>query len=59
MLRVTPQVATVTPKVLVDGMQRLTRNGWHPVAGQTTDQWVYWDAKGVVWRLLSTSPTTT
>jgi hypothetical protein len=55
----TPQSATAAPKTLLDGMMRLSRNPWRPVAGQTTDQLVYWDAAGAVWRLLATAPTNT
>ena len=54
-----PQAATKAPTQLSDGMQRLARDPWRPVAGQTTDQWVYYDAAGGVWRLLSTAPTNT
>lgn len=42
-----------------DGWLFLSRAPWRPVAGQTTDEWVYYDAAGGVWRLLSTSPTNT
>jgi len=54
-----PQSATALPKKLKDGMIRLARDPWWPVSGQTADAWVYWDAAGQVWRLLSTAPTTT
>lgn len=54
-----PQVALEAPKTLVDGMQRLSRRPWRPVAGQTVDAWVYYDAVGLSWRYLSTNPTTT
>lgn len=53
------QSATVAPKVLLDGMIRLARNPWRPVAGQTADAWVYWDAAGSVWRFQATAPTNT
>jgi hypothetical protein len=53
-----PQSSTEAPKTLVDGMVRLSRNPWRPVAGQVTDQWVYYDLAGLCWRLLSTAPTT-
>ena len=42
-----------------DGMVRLSRWPWWPVAAQSADAWVYYDMAGGVWRLLSTSPTTT
>lgn len=52
-----PQPAIAAPKNLADGMIRLSRQPWQPVAGTTTDAWVYYDASGGVWRLLSTAPT--
>jgi len=52
-----PQAASEAPKTLVDGMIRLSRDPWRPVSGQTTDQLVYWDAAGSLWRLLATAPT--
>lgn len=55
----TPQSATAAPKVLLDGMTRLARNPWRPVAGQTADAWVYYDAAGAVWRYQATPPTNT
>lgn len=51
--------AKKAPPVPVDGMVRLSRDPWRPVSGQTTDQWVYYDAAGGVWRLLGTAPTNT
>lgn len=59
LVRLCPQVATVVPKTLIDGMQRLSRRPWRPVAAQTVDAWVYYDAAGLCWRYLSTNPTTT
>lgn len=55
----TPQSAAVAPKVLQDGMLRLSRDPWRPVSGQTADAWVYYDAAGATWRLLATAPTNT
>jgi hypothetical protein len=54
-----PQASTQAPVNLVDGMIRLARSPWWPVAGQAADAWVYWDAAGVVWRYQATAPTTT
>lgn len=54
-----PQAANKAPTAPSDGMIRLSRDPWRPVSGQTTDQWVYWDAAGSVWRLLATAPTNT
>lgn len=54
-----PQVSTVPPKILIDGMIRLSRNPWRPVTSQSIDSWVYYDAVGKSWRYLSTNPTTT
>lgn len=54
-----PQAATQAPKNPADGMIRLSRNPWRPVAGQTVDKLVYYDAAGGVWRYLSTDPTNT
>jgi hypothetical protein len=59
LIALTPQAATAAPKTPIDGMVRLARDPWRPVAGQTTDQWVYYDAAGKVWRLQGTSPTNT
>jgi hypothetical protein len=53
------QAATAAPKTLIDGMRRLARRPWWPVAGQAQDAWVYWDAAGQLWRFLSTNPTNT
>jgi hypothetical protein len=47
------------PKSPQDGQLLLSRNPWRPVAGQTTDQWVYYDAAAGIWRLLATAPTNT
>lgn len=55
--RMTPQAASTAPKVLLDGMPRLSRYPWWPVSGQTADAWVYYDAVGKVWRYSSTAPT--
>ncbi len=49
----TPQSAYRAPKRLKDGMIRLSRKPWFPVSGQTTDEWVYWDAAGQAWRYLA------
>lgn len=54
-----PQSATRAPQRLKDGMKRLARNPWWPVAGQVKDEWVYWDAAGQVWRYFIAEPTTT
>lgn len=53
------QSATAEPTTKLDGMPRLARAPWRPVAGQTQDAWVYWDAAGQVWRLQGTPPTST
>ena len=47
-----PQVATKAPAVVSDGMIRLARSPWRPVAGTTTDAWVFWDAVHDAWALL-------
>ena len=44
-----PQAATQPPKLPVDGMQRLSRAPWRPLAGQVADQWVYFDAPSNSW----------
>jgi len=54
-----PQSATSPPTTLIDGMKRLARAPWRPVAGQGADAWVYWDAVGQVWRFLSDAPSNT
>lgn len=51
-----PQTAVKAPTAPVDGMIRLSRAPWRPVSGQTTDQWVYFDGAGQIWRLLATAP---
>lgn len=48
----TPQPATEAPKVLLDGMIRLSRSPWRPVSGATTDAWVYYDLPTTSWLLL-------
>jgi len=58
-LQFIPQSATEEPKTKFDGMKRLARKPWRPVAGQGADAWVYWDAVGQVWRYLSDAPSTT
>lgn len=58
-LNLLPQAAIKAPVTLVDGMIRMARDPWWPVAGQTADKWVYFDAAGAVWRYLATDPTTT
>lgn len=58
-LLMVPQSATEVPQKLMDGMSRLSRYPWRPVAGQLADAWVYWDGAGQLWRLLSTAPTNT
>lgn len=51
--------AKQVPAPLQDGMIRLARYPWWPVSGQSADAWVYYDACGAIWRLLSTAPTST
>lgn len=48
-----PITVTKAPTAPVDGMIRLARSPWHPVAGQTADAWVYYDATTQTWRYLS------
>lgn len=55
--RMTPQAATKAPNPPIDGMVRLARWPWWPVAGQTADAWVYYDGEGSVWRHIGTDPT--
>lgn len=55
----TPCPAIKAPASPVDGMIRLARKPWRPVAGQTVDKWVYYDGVGAVWRYLGTDPTNT
>lgn len=43
-VRMTPQTATKLPLVVADGMIRLARSPWWPVAGQNQDAWVHYDA---------------
>lgn len=58
-LQMTPQASTQAPPVFLDGMRRLARNPWHPVAGQTVDAWVYYDAAAGAWVYEGTAPVTT
>lgn len=59
-LALTPQAATEPPPTpWLDGMKRLARAPWRPVAGQTQDAWVYWDAAGQEWLYEGTNPTST
>lgn len=44
----TPQAADRAPARLIEGMIRLAKAPWRPVAGQTTDQWVTY--VGGAWR---------
>jgi hypothetical protein len=54
-----PQSATTPPTTLIDGMPRLARAPWRPIAGLGADAWVYWDAAGQVWRLGTSNPQNT
>lgn len=47
-----PCPATAAPKVPRDGMVRLSRSPWRPVAGTTTDAWVFYDLPSASWKLL-------
>jgi hypothetical protein len=58
-LEMLPQAATKAPDRLIDGMVRLSRDPWRPVASQTVDKWVYYDAAGGIWRYLATDPSNT
>lgn len=51
-LPMTPQPATVAPKVLMDGMIRLARTPWWPAVGQSADGWVYYDLASTSWKFL-------
>lgn len=51
----TPQPATKAPVTLSDGMIRLARSPWRPLSGQTTDEWVFYDAPSGTWKLLNAS----
>ena len=44
-----PCAATKPPTALGDGMVRLSRAPWRPLAGQTVDTWVYYDAPTATW----------
>lgn len=48
--RMTPQAATAAPKTLVDGMVRMARAPWRPAAGQTVDEWVFYEASSGTWK---------
>lgn len=52
LVRMAPQAATKAPPVAEDGMQRLSRSPWWPVAGQVADAWVYYDAPLGSWQFL-------
>jgi hypothetical protein len=54
-----PGARTAAPPNPQDGWTFLARDPWRPVAGQTVDAWVYYDAAGGVWRLQGTTPTNT
>ena len=56
LVRMTPQVATKEPSVVNDGMIRLARSPWRPVAGTDTDAWVFWNAASGAWELFSSAP---
>lgn len=47
-----PQVAIAAPLRPFDGMIRLSRSPWRPVAGTTTDAWVFYDGTIPGWALL-------
>lgn len=53
------QAATAAPSQPVDGMVRLARAPWRPVAGVTTDAWVYFDSPSNAWKLRDAAPTNT
>lgn len=46
----TPQATNTVPPAPRDGMIRLAQAPWRPVAGQSANAWVYYDAG--VWRYL-------
>jgi hypothetical protein len=48
-----PSAATKPPTALGDGMIRLSRAPWRPLAGQTADTWVYYDAPSGSWMALN------
>ena len=58
-LLMTPQAATTAPLNPLDGMKRLARSPWRPVAGQNTDAWVYYDGALQEWVYEGTAPVTT
>lgn len=45
-----PQAASKAPSAPLDGTPRLSRAPWRPLAGQTEDQWVYYDAATDTWK---------
>lgn len=51
-----PQAANKAPSSPQDGMVRLARAPWRPVADQTGDAWVYFDGSSSTWMLLPTAP---
>lgn len=54
-----PQASTKAPTTPKDGMIRLARAPWRPVAGQNVDQWVFYDGASNQWTYLMNTPTNT